>query len=62
MSFEDIKEAQVKYTVKEVIKDKRKRGQKRKSTILVADDPEPEPEVVYTMKEVINSRGKRGRK
>jgi hypothetical protein len=56
MSFEDIEEAQAKRTAKEAIKDKGKRGRKRKSAVL---EPEPEPEMARTSKV---SRGKRGRK
>ncbi len=57
---------------KEVIKGKGKRGQKRKSTAIEADDPEPdvepdsepdsELEVARAVEEVINGRRKRGRK
>jgi hypothetical protein len=45
MSYEDIEEARAKRAAKEVIKGKGKRGQKRKSAALEADDLEPEPEV-----------------
>jgi hypothetical protein len=50
MSFEDIEVARAARTAKEVIKDKGKRGRKRKSAALEADEPEteadePEPEV-----------------
>jgi hypothetical protein len=68
MSYEDIEEAQAKHAVKEVIKDKRKHGQKHKSAVLEVDDPEPEPEqerepeVTHAAEEVINGRGKRGQK
>jgi hypothetical protein len=49
---------------KEVIKGKGKRGRKRKSTALEADEPdiEAEPEVARAVNKVINSKGKRGRK
>ena len=64
ISYEDIKEARAKRAVKEVIKGKGKRGQKCKSSVLEADEPETEaePEVARAAKEVINGRGKRGRK
>jgi hypothetical protein len=60
--------ARVVRTAKGVIKGKGKRGRKRKSTIIEADDPEPdaepdsEPEVARAAEEFINSRGKRRRK
>lgn len=44
MSYEDIKEARAKRATKEVIKGKGKRGWKRKSAVVEADEPEPEPE------------------
>jgi len=64
MSYEDIEEARAKRAAKEVIKGKGKRGWKRKSAALEADEPETEaePEVARAAKEVINGRGKRGRK
>jgi len=72
MSFEDIEVARVARAAKEVIKGKGKRGRKRKSTIIEADDPEPdaepdsepdsEPEVARAADEVINGRRKRRRK
>ena len=64
MSFEDIKVARAARAAKEVIKGKGKRGRKRKSAALEADEPETEaePEVARAAKEVINGRGKRGRK
>ena len=64
MSYEDIEEARAKRAVKEVIKGKGKRGQKRESAILEADEPETElePKVARAVKEVINGRGKRGQK
>jgi hypothetical protein len=66
MSFEDIEEARAKRAAKEAIKDKGKRGRKRKSAVLEAEaEPEeeaqPEPEVACA-KEVIKVRGTRGRK
>jgi hypothetical protein len=69
MSFEDIEVARAARAVKEVIKGKGKRGRKRKSAALEADEPEaaepeiePEPEAAHAAEEVINGRGKRGRK
>jgi hypothetical protein len=72
MSFEDIEEARAARAVKDAIKGKGKRGRKRKSVALEADEPEAgapepeadelEPEVAHTAKEVINGRAKRGRK
>ena len=44
MSFEDIEEARAKRAAKEVMKGKGKRGRKRKSAALEADEPETEPE------------------
>jgi len=64
MSFEDIEVARAARAAKEVIKGKGKRGRKRKSAALEADEPktEAEPEVARAAKEAINGRGKRGRK
>ena len=72
MSFKDIEVARAARAAKEVIKGKGKRGRKRKSTAIEADDPEPdaepdsepdsEPEVARAAEEVINGRRKRGRK
>jgi len=64
MSFKDIEVARAARAAKEVIKGKGKRGRKRKSAALEADEPESELEleVARTAKEVINGRGKRGRK
>jgi hypothetical protein len=63
MSFEDIEVARAARAAKEVIKGKGKRGRKRKSAVLEADEPElDEPEVARATEEVINGRGKRGRK
>jgi hypothetical protein len=72
MSFEDIEVARAARATKEVIKGKGKRGRKRKSTVIEADNPEldaeldsepdSEPEVARTTEEVINGRGKRRRK
>jgi hypothetical protein len=68
MSFEDIEVARAARAAKEVIKGKGKRGWKRKSAALEAEEPEaepeepeaePEPEVARAAKEVINGRGKR---
>jgi hypothetical protein len=66
MSFEDIEVARTARAAKEV-KGKGKRGWKRKSAALEADEPETEPEeaepeVARAAKEAINGRGKRGRK
>jgi hypothetical protein len=64
ISYEDIEEARAARAAKEVINGRGKRGRKRKSAALEADEPEsePEPEVACTAKEVIKDRGKRGRK
>ena len=69
MSYKDIEEARAKRTVKEAINGKGKRGRKRKSAVLEAEEPETEvqkpeaeAEVVRAAKEAINGRGKRGRK
>ncbi|KAF4626168.1 hypothetical protein G7Y89_g11993 [Cudoniella acicularis] len=64
MSFEDIEVARAARAAKEVIKGKGKRGRKRKSTIIEADNLEPdlEAEVARAAEEVINGRRKRGRK
>ena len=69
MSYEDIEEARAKRAAKEAIKGKGKRGRKRKSAALEADEPETEeperetePEVARAAKEIVNGRGKRGRK
>jgi hypothetical protein len=64
MSYEDIEEARAKRAAKEVIKGKGKRGRKRKSAALEADEPETEaePEVARATKEVITGKRKRGRK
>jgi hypothetical protein len=74
MSFEDIEVARAARAAKEVIKGQGKRGRKRKSAALEADEPEAdeleadepepesEPEVARAAKEVIKGRGKRGRK
>ncbi|MCJ1321297.1 hypothetical protein MMC15_006641 [Xylographa vitiligo] len=62
MRFEDIIAARAARVEKDVIKGKGKRGRKRKSIALEADEPdaeaEPGQEVARTAKEVI----KRGRK
>jgi hypothetical protein len=69
MSFEDIEVARAARAAKEVIKGQGKRGRKRKSAALEADELEadeaeadPEPEVERAAEEVIKGRGKRGRK
>ena len=73
MSFKDIEVAQAARAAKEVIKGKGKRGRKRKSPALEADEadePEadkleaddPAPEVARATKEVMKGREKRGRK
>jgi hypothetical protein len=61
MSFEDIEVARAARAAKEVIKGKGKRGRKRKSAALEADEPEieSEPEVARAAKQ---GKGKRGRK
>ena len=71
ISFEDIVVARAARAVKDA-KVKGKRGRKRKSTIIEADDPEPdaepdseldsEPELARAAEEVINGRRKRSRK
>jgi hypothetical protein len=67
MSFKDIEVARAARAAKEVIKNKGKRGQKRKSATLEAEEPETEAdepelelEVARAAKEVIKGRGKRG--
>jgi hypothetical protein len=65
MSYEDIEEARKKCAAKDATKGKGKRGWKRKSATIEADEPEadeeePEPEVARTAKEV--TKRKRGRK
>ena len=66
MSFEDIEVARAARAAKEVIKGKGKRGRKRKSATLEADEPETEveavPEVAHAAKEVITGKRKHGRK
>jgi hypothetical protein len=76
MSYKDIEEARATCAVKEATKGKRKRGQKCKSAVLEADEPEAEaepeaetepeaevePEVAHAAKEVITGKRKRGRK
>ncbi len=68
ISFEDIEVARVTRAVKEVIKGKGKRGRKRKSARLEADESGTEPEaeaeaeVAHATKEVITGKEKRGRK
>jgi len=66
MSFEDIEEARAKRTAKDALKGKGKRGRKRKSAAVEADEPElenlePEPELEVA-ETVIKRRAKRGRK
>jgi hypothetical protein len=51
MSFEDIEAARAARAVKDAIKGKGKRGRKRKSAALEADEPEAEPEVARAAKE-----------
>jgi hypothetical protein len=53
---------EVARAAKEVINGRGKRGRKRKSAALEADEPEPEQDVARGAKEAINGRGKRGRK
>lgn len=60
ISFKDIIVTRVARAVKDA-KVKGKRGRKRKSDTLEADEPEPEPEVARAAKEVVK-RKKRGRK
>ena len=69
MSFEDIEVARAARAAKDVVKSKGKRGRKRKSAALEADEPEAdepeveaEPEVARAAKEVITGKGKRSRK
>jgi hypothetical protein len=72
ISFEDIEVARAARAAKEVIKGKGKRGRKRKSTAIEADDLELDAEldseldlkleVARAAEEVINGRGKRRRK
>ena len=49
MSFENIKVARATRAAKEVMKGKGKRGRKRKSAALEADEPEAEQEVAQTI-------------
>jgi len=44
ISFEDIEVIRATRVAKKVIKGKRKRGRKYKSTVQETDEPEPEPE------------------
>ena len=60
ISFEDIEVARAVRAAKEVMKGKGKRGRKRMSAALEAD--EPEPEVARAAKEVVKGSGKGGRK
>jgi len=64
ISYKDIEEARIKRAAKDAANDKGKRGRKRKSTALEADEPEAEaePEVAHAAKEVIMGKRKRGRK
>ncbi|KAF4634577.1 hypothetical protein G7Y89_g3524 [Cudoniella acicularis] len=64
MSYEDIEEARAKRAEKDAMKGKGKRGRKRKSAALEADEPDAvtEPEVAHAAKEVITGKRKRGRK
>ncbi|KAL3421825.1 hypothetical protein PVAG01_05981 [Phlyctema vagabunda] len=66
MSFEDIEEARRKRAEKDATKGKGKRGRKRKSTVVEADEPdteaEVEPEAAPAAKEVTIGKRKRGRK
>jgi hypothetical protein len=62
ISFEDIEVARAARAAKHVIKGKGKRGRKRKSAALEAEEPEAEAEVARAAKEAINGRGKSGRK
>ncbi|KAG4427382.1 hypothetical protein IFR05_017134 [Cadophora sp. M221] len=69
MSFKDIEVARAARAAKDVIKEKGKRGWKRKSAALKPDEPKaaeaeakPEPKVARASKEVIKGRGKRSRK
>jgi hypothetical protein len=68
---EEEPEPEVARAAKEVTKCKGKRGRKRKSAALEADEPEPdepepesepEPEAAYAAKQAINGRRKRSRK
>ncbi|KAH7418673.1 hypothetical protein BKA64DRAFT_563470, partial [Cadophora sp. MPI-SDFR-AT-0126] len=69
ISFKDIEVARAACATKNIIKEKGKRGRKRKSATLKPDEPEaaepeaePEPEVARGAKEVIKGGGQRGRK
>ncbi|XMA20782.1 hypothetical protein WAI453_013573 [Rhynchosporium graminicola] len=72
MSFEDIIVARAARAVKDIIKEKGKRGRKRKNAIVELNKPEfelecdlalePEPKIVRAAKEVVSGKGKRGRK
>jgi hypothetical protein len=69
MSFEDIVVARAARAAKDVIKDKGKRGRKRKSVAIEPEEPnadeleaDSEPEVARVAKEAIKGQGKPGRK
>ncbi|TAQ89993.1 hypothetical protein B7494_g1667 [Chlorociboria aeruginascens] len=65
ISYKDIEEARKKRTAKDATKGKGKRGRKRKSAALEADEPEAdeeEPEVAHTAEKVITGKRNRGRK
>jgi hypothetical protein len=66
MSYKDIEEARAKRAEKNAMKGKGKRGRKRKSAAIEADEPdtkaEAEPEAAHAEKEFITGKRKRGRK
>jgi hypothetical protein len=65
MSYEDLEEARAKRAAKDAMKGKVKRGRKRKSAALEADEPEAEPEepeVAHAAEKVITEKRKRARK
>jgi hypothetical protein len=65
MSYEDIEEARATRATKDAMKGKGKRGRKRKSAALEADEPEAEaaePEVAHAAEKVIMGKRKRGQK
>ena len=61
MSFEDLEEARAAYAAKEVTKGKGKRGRKRKSAALEAEEQDPEPGLTRAAKEAIKGGVKRRR-
>jgi len=61
MSFEDLEVARAARAAKETIKGKGKRGWKRKSAVLEAEEQDPDQGLARAVKEAIKGRGKRRR-